>query len=180
MRASFLRVAGFNHLHTIHPSAVMASMVISGPDGSLCFCWTSAPGLIVRKRTDNATHLQPSTPSSGTKTTSGLLCWHRRHRTPQAPPAERAHNLLPPDPRTGGSPMPPLKSKHLPHAETCVIAEDRQRMHDSMESIWHTVQGSRRSIEDAREAIARADQTLARRLSERPLKRSAGGSDRVG
>ena len=76
--------------------------------------------------------------------------------------------------------MPPLKSKHLPHPETCVIAEDRQRMHDSMESIWHTVRGSRRSIEDAREAIARADETLARRLSERPLKRSAGGSDRGG
>jgi len=53
-------------------------------------------------------------------------------------------------------------------------------MHDSIESIWQTVRGSHRSINDAREAIAKADKALARRLSQRPLKRSSGSSDRAG
>ena len=36
--------------------------------------------------------------------TSGLLCWHRRHSTPQAPPAERAAICSRLTRRTGGSP----------------------------------------------------------------------------
>jgi hypothetical protein len=47
------------------------------------------------------------------------------------------------------------------------IAEIRQHMLEAVESIWQTVDASRRSMEDAREAIARADKALARRISDR-------------
>jgi putative transposase len=41
------------------------------------------------------------------------------------------------------------------------------RMRYDIESIWHTVRATRRSIEDARDAMERADEVLARRLSGR-------------
>jgi hypothetical protein len=46
-------------------------------------------------------------------------------------------------------------------------AEIQQHMLKAVEGIWQTVHASRRSMEDAREAIARADKALARRISDR-------------
>jgi len=44
--------------------------------------------------------------------------------------------------------------------------EAQQQLHETIESIWHIVRASRQTIDDAREAIARADTVLARRLSQ--------------
>jgi len=46
-------------------------------------------------------------------------------------------------------------------------AEIQQQMLEAAESIWQTVHNSRRCMEDAREALARADKALARRISDR-------------
>jgi hypothetical protein len=100
------------------------------------------------------------------KTTSVLVCWHRRHTTPQAPPAERAHILLPPDLK-GGSPMAALYAKKLPPQLALDDPGTLVRMRADIESIWETVRGSRRSIEEAHEAIARANEALTRGLSGR-------------
>jgi hypothetical protein len=64
--------------------------------------------------------------------------------------------------------MPPPYSKHLPpHPASYGNAETRQRMRDNIESIRHTLRATRRTMQDARMAIARADEALAQRLSER-------------
>jgi len=42
----------------------------------------------------------------------------------------------------------------------------RGRMLDNIDSVWRSVFGSRRTMADAREAMARADEVLARRLSD--------------
>jgi hypothetical protein len=88
---------------------------------------------------------------------------------PQAPSAERAHSMLPPNPESQeGAPMPPRHPNHLPiHSAVGPDAIVQQQMRAVIESNWHTVYASRRSIEDAREAIARADKALARQLSDR-------------
>jgi hypothetical protein len=57
--------------------------------------------------------------------------------------------------------MAPLYSKQLPPEP-----DSPQQMREAIESIWHMVHASRQTIKDAREAIARADEVLARRLSE--------------
>jgi hypothetical protein len=59
-------------------------------------------------------------------------------------------------------------SKQLPpqHAKLDVT-DALGRMRNDIESIWHTVRATRRSIADARDAMDRADEVLARRLSER-------------
>lgn len=46
------------------------------------------------------------------------------------------------------------------------LAETRERTHEHVESVLRLVVGSRRTMEEAREAIARADVVLARRLSD--------------
>jgi len=43
----------------------------------------------------------------------------------------------------------------------------QQQMREAIESNWYIVYASRRSINDAREAIARADKALARLISGR-------------
>src|SRR5215471_21246655 len=85
---------------------------------------------------------------------------------PQAPPAERTHNLLPPDPCvTGGSSMAPRHPNHpLIRPAIGDKAKIQQQLLEAVESIWQTVHASRRCMEDAREAIARADKALARRI----------------
>jgi hypothetical protein len=47
------------------------------------------------------------------------------------------------------------------------IAQGREPMPHDIESYLNTIFGSHRSMDAAREAIARADKVLARRLSER-------------
>jgi len=42
-----------------------------------------------------------------------------------------------------------------------------KRMRDGIESMRHTMRGSHRTIEGARRAIGRADEIVARQLSER-------------
>jgi hypothetical protein len=64
--------------------------------------------------------------------------------------------------------MAPHHSKRHPiHSSVDQDAVVQQQMREVIESNWHTVHASRRSMEDAREAIARADKALARRLSNR-------------
>jgi hypothetical protein len=63
--------------------------------------------------------------------------------------------------------MAPPYSNQLPHPIVAAVKQSLAHIRDDVDSIWHTVGGSRRTIQDAREAIARADVTLARRLSER-------------
>jgi hypothetical protein len=64
--------------------------------------------------------------------------------------------------------MPPPKSKPLPpHSKSSGIAETELQMRNYIESIWRMVRASKRRIEAGREAIARADEMLARRLSDR-------------
>jgi len=73
--------------------------------------------------------------------------------------------------------MAPPYSKQLPpHPASFGIVETRKSVRDNIDSIWHTVWASRRSIEEAREAIARADEALARRPVEpRPTRRPVEG-----
>jgi hypothetical protein len=66
--------------------------------------------------------------------------------------------------------MAPLYPTQLPrHRALVADAAILRRMRKDIESIWHTLRGSRLTIEDARKAIARADKTLVRRLAERRL-----------
>jgi hypothetical protein len=57
--------------------------------------------------------------------------------------------------------MAPPYSNHL-----LLQREAQQQLRDTIESIWNIVRASRQTMDDAREAIARADTVLARRLSE--------------
>jgi len=57
--------------------------------------------------------------------------------------------------------MAPPYSNHL-----LLQRQAQQQLHETIESIWHIVRASRQTIDDAREAIARADTVLARRLSQ--------------
>lgn len=64
--------------------------------------------------------------------------------------------------------MAPLYSKHLPSRPATVgIAQGRELMRDDIESYLDTIFGSHRTMNAAREALARADKVLARRISER-------------
>jgi hypothetical protein len=64
--------------------------------------------------------------------------------------------------------MAPPDLKHLLSRPASITDYETQlRMHADIQSIWHTVWASRRSMEEARQALARADETLARRLSDR-------------
>jgi hypothetical protein len=47
------------------------------------------------------------------------------------------------------------------------FAQTRDDMREIIESNWRTVFASRRTMADAQEVIARADEVLARRLSDR-------------
>jgi len=69
---------------------------------------------------------------------------------------------------TGGSSMAPRYSNQpLIRPVIGDNAEIQQQMLEAVESIWQTVHASRRCMADAREAIARADKALARRISDR-------------
>jgi len=57
--------------------------------------------------------------------------------------------------------MAPPYSDHFP-----LQRETQQQLRETIESIWNIVRASRQTIDDAHEAIARADTVLARRLSE--------------
>jgi hypothetical protein len=57
--------------------------------------------------------------------------------------------------------------KQLPPHRAYAYAQTREQMRDCIDSVWCSVVGSRRTIEEGREAIARADVVLARRLSDR-------------
>ena len=46
------------------------------------------------------------------------------------------------------------------------FAQTRDDLREIIESNWHTVFASRRTIADAQEAIARANEVLSRRLSD--------------
>jgi len=65
--------------------------------------------------------------------------------------------------------MAPRYSNQRPiHPAIRENAEIRRLMREAIESICWTVSGSRRSINDARKAIARADKALARRFGAPP------------
>ena len=65
--------------------------------------------------------------------------------------------------------MAPPYSEKLPlNPSLCGIAQSQARMRDDIESIWRSVAGSRRTMAEARDAIARADEILARQMSEYP------------
>jgi len=64
--------------------------------------------------------------------------------------------------------MAPRLSNELPiHAAVGLDAVAQQQMREVIDSNWHAVYASRRAMEDAREAIARADKALARQMSDR-------------
>jgi len=71
--------------------------------------------------------------------------------------------------------MAPGYSNQLPiHPAIGKDAEFQQQMLEAIESIWWTVRGSHRSINDACEAIARADKALARRIGAQICLRESG------
>src|SRR5262245_12458700 len=86
--------------------------------------------------------------------------------TCQAPPAERAHHLLPPDHQTGASHLMAVPyPNQLPlHNVSYAFAVTHERMREDIASLRHSAFASRRTIADAQEAIARADKVLARRI----------------
>jgi hypothetical protein len=57
--------------------------------------------------------------------------------------------------------------KQLPPYRAYAHGQTREQMRDCIDSVRCLVVGSRRTIEEGREAIARADVVLARRLSDR-------------
>lgn len=63
--------------------------------------------------------------------------------------------------------MPPPSKRLQPRPANFSIEETQQRIRDSIESVLRTLLASHRIIEDGREAIARADEVLARQFSER-------------
>jgi hypothetical protein len=63
--------------------------------------------------------------------------------------------------------MAPRHSNYLPiHIAVCQDAIVQQQMREVIESNWYVVYASLRTMKDAREAIARADKALARRMSD--------------
>jgi hypothetical protein len=64
--------------------------------------------------------------------------------------------------------MAPPYSDHLPlKLVTRGVAQSQASIRDNIASIWMSVYRSRRAIAEAGEAIARADEILARRLPGR-------------
>jgi hypothetical protein len=65
--------------------------------------------------------------------------------------------------------MAPRYSSLLDHPAIGADALVQHQMLETIESIRHTVRASYRTMDDARDAIARADKALAGRMSDRRL-----------